>query len=233
MEYYLGKSKHWITKNLIASISSLYSFFSCAQTTCCGMWYDSLGVYSFARVNTTTSQLTFFNPLPNVTTLVAWTAVVNPISNIYVVKGSINPYRYYSIDISTGAIINDTTAIADIRMLRVNPLNGITYGLLYNGNYHFVSINTQTSQMTYIKQLTNVDLITSETAFLNPLTQEYIIKAHYVNEPPTKYRYLTIDVSSGILSNDTVAVHDIRLLQIHPTTGVVYGYITVAQTILL
>jgi len=206
-----------ITSTFVILLISIAGF---SQTTSCGMWYDNSETYHFASVNMTTGQIIFNNTLPSIQVIVSGTSVVDPLTNQYILKANYPPSRYITIDIPTGAIVNDTLAPDDIRMLKIHPTTGMVYGLWYDDSstYHFASVNTLTGQKTVLDTLNDVSVIVSETAVLNPLTNQYIFKGNY---PPS--RYYTIDIATGVIVNDTLAPDDIRMLQIHPTTGMVYG----------
>ena len=186
------------------------------------MWYDNSSIFNFSSVNMSTGQIIFNYQLPSIQIIVSGTSMINSQTNQYILKANF-PYRYFTINIPTSSIANNVLAPDDIRMLQMHPTTNIAYGLWYNSfsTFHLVSINTMTGIKTVLDTLNNVQAIVSETAVINSLTNQYVFKGTHPSS--ANGRYFTIDIATGAVVNDTIAPDDIRMLQIHPTTNIVYG----------
>jgi len=174
-----------------------------------------------------TGQMTLHQTANDVGSIVSETAVINPVTNQYLFRGSYpasGGNRYFAIDIATGTLVNDTIAPDAIRMLQIHPTTHVVYGLWYNSantTHHLASVNMLTGQMTLLDTLNNVGSVVSETAVINPVTNQYLFRGTHTS--PGTNRYFAIDIATGNLVSDTIAVGNVKMLQIHPTTNVVYG----------
>ena len=180
------------------------------------MWYDNSSIFNFSSVNMSTGQIIFNYQLPSIQIIVSGTSMINSQTNQYILKANF-PYRYFTINIPTSSIANNVLAPDDIRMLQMNPTTNIAYGLWYNSfsTFHLVSINTMTGIKTVLDTLNNVQAIVSETAVINPLTNQYVFKGTHPSS--ANGRYFTIDIATGAVVNDTIAPDDIRMLEISST----------------
>jgi len=204
----------------ILLIISLIFITNCgkSQTTSYGLWYNNI-YHNLAEVNILSGQMNLINNSNNIEIIYSETAFINPDTNQYIFKGryqSSNIDRYFALDINTGSILSDTPASDDIRMLQFHPLTDSVFGLWYNStnNTHYLAnVDILTGQMTVISNSSNIGIVYSETAFINPNTNQYIFKGRY--QSSNVDRYFALDINTGSILSDTIASDDIRMLKFY------------------
>ncbi len=199
-----------------------------SQVISYGLLYDNSNVtHHLSSIDMISDNLNIIYNPNNVGIIVNETSVINTSNNHYLFEGrrpGTTEDHYFAIDINTGLMDSDTLAPDDIRMLQIHPTTNIVYGLWFNsstGTHHLCSVDMYTGQKTVIDNSNDVGIVTGGTAVINPLTNTYDFEARYPSSGVD--RYFSIDLTTGNHVNDTIAPDDIRMLQIHPTTNIVYG----------
>ncbi len=152
-------------------------------------------------------------------------AVLNSDSGYYIVTG--NDRKIYTIDIITGAIINNPTLSAEIHELQYDHINNKYYALETEvstnsssstgmggapiGNTtimtYFVSVDNITGVVTRIDSINGVEAIQLGSSIINTNNNEYSFIAG-------KNVIYTLDLTTGTIISNPVLTTDINELQI-------------------
>lgn len=194
----------------------------CQGSTICGLWYDSLSNVHFVTVENLTGQMNYINSLPSLSVGKTGVSIIMADSNQYIFGGwdTSTIFRYYTIDILTGNIVNNPLGSENLFLLQIDPGTNKIYGLWFeNSIYQFVSLNHLTGQITYIDTLQNVATI--GTAVFNPNTGQYIFEGK--NDIFGNGRIYTVNALTGAIVNDTLAQDGLNMMQIDTADGKIYG----------
>ncbi|MDC3959269.1 hypothetical protein [Polyangium jinanense] len=166
----------------------------------------------FGYVTPSTGKLHTMSILPGVMS-VGDPMVLNSVKGRFYLQTNVGQL---AIDVKTGNVV-DVSPAWESYTVRAHPITGVLYAVRWDAaasEEHFGTINPETGVFSTISTLPGV-LGLSDAPGIDPTGKSFYLR--------TNLGWLTIDVSTGLITHVAPDVQDVAAHELHPITGTVYG----------
>jgi hypothetical protein len=182
-----------------------------------GIWYET-GIFKryFVTLDMITCQKTVLDTLNGIGYIQYGGSFINSLTNQYVCLATHNfesTYNYITIDLTSGAIVNDVPPPDTVSLLTFHPVTGMVYGIWHDASDrpHLVNVNTTTGQKTVLMSFPTLNNVYLETFVLNPFNNQISFRG--VDSTGLYDHYYTVDLNTNTLIHEIPATDRLANLQ--------------------